>query len=62
MVNGVVRVWADESREQELWAPPGSPTDFFSGTALPLGLVVGQTASAQRRSALLFGQMACLHV
>lgn len=31
MLNGVMRVWADESREQELWAPPGSPTDFFSG-------------------------------
>ena len=31
MHNGVMRVWADESREEELWAPPGTSTEFFSG-------------------------------
>jgi threonine synthase len=31
MVDGVMRVWADEEREQQLFAPPGSATDFFSG-------------------------------
>jgi hypothetical protein len=31
MVNGVVRVWADEDRESEVFAPPGTATEFFSG-------------------------------
>ena len=31
MANGVLRVWADESRQEELWAPPGTSTEFFSG-------------------------------
>ena len=30
-VDGVVKVWTDESREQAVCAPPGSAVDFFSG-------------------------------
>ena len=33
-VDGVVKVWTDESREQEVCAPPGSAVDYFSGGAV----------------------------
>jgi hypothetical protein len=37
MADGVMQVWADKSRQEELWAPPGTCTEFFSGAPGALG-------------------------
>lgn len=31
MVEGVMGVWADDSRQQQLYAIPGTAVEFFSG-------------------------------
>ncbi|KAL4432444.1 hypothetical protein ABPG77_001743 [Micractinium sp. CCAP 211/92] len=63
MVNGVVRVWGDESREQELWAPPGSPTDFFSDMHWMLKVISqGHVRTFTHHRLLLLEQKFNLHV
>ncbi|KAL4437014.1 hypothetical protein ABPG75_004153 [Micractinium tetrahymenae] len=63
MVNGVVRVWADESRDQEVWAPPGSATDFFSDMHWMLKVISqGHVRTFTHHRLLLLEQKFNLHV
>ncbi|PSC67241.1 AMP deaminase isoform A [Micractinium conductrix] len=63
MAGGVMRVWADASREQELWAPPGTSTEFFSDMHWMLKVIsLGHVRTFTHHRLLLLEQKFNLHV
>ncbi|EFN59016.1 hypothetical protein CHLNCDRAFT_137692 [Chlorella variabilis] len=63
MVEGVMQMWADDSREQQVFAPPGTATEFFSDMHWLLKVIsLGHVRTFTHHRLLLLEQKFNLHV